>query len=92
MLSGQSSTGRGVGKIREGQGRAGADRALGYQQDQAAARHRQAWTTRQAVYQATFEYIEGRYNTRRRHSSLGYQSPVAYEVGTRLTRYPLRPE
>ncbi|MFF0659582.1 IS3 family transposase [Micromonospora tulbaghiae] len=50
--------------------------------------HRQAWTSRQAAYQATFEYIEGWYNTRRRHSSLGYQSPVAYEAGTSLAPLP----
>jgi putative transposase len=28
---------------------------------------------------AVFEFIEGFYNTRRRHSALGYQSPAAYE-------------
>nr|WP_181726829.1 IS3 family transposase [Micromonospora provocatoris] len=50
--------------------------------------HRQAWATRQAAYQATFEYIEGWYNTRRRHSSLGYQSPVAYEAGASLAPLP----
>ena len=26
-----------------------------------------------------FEYIEGWYNTKRRHSCLGYQSPLAFE-------------
>ena len=26
-----------------------------------------------------FDWIEGWYNTRRRHSSLGYHSPIAYE-------------
>ncbi|MCA2216320.1 IS3 family transposase [Jidongwangia harbinensis] len=50
--------------------------------------HRQAWPTRKAAHQATFEYIEGWYNTRRRHSSLGYNSPAAYEAGTRLAPLP----
>ncbi|WP_419503867.1 IS3 family transposase [Lentzea aerocolonigenes] len=31
-----------------------------------------------------FEYIEGCYNTRRRHSSLGYLSPAAYETAASL--------
>ncbi|MFI5897956.1 IS3 family transposase, partial [Actinoplanes sp. NPDC051513] len=30
--------------------------------------------------QAIFEYVEGWYNTRRRHSSLGYLSPAAFEA------------
>lgn len=46
--------------------------------------HRQAWPTRKTAQQATFEYIEGWYNTRRRHSSLGYLSPAAYETGTTM--------
>jgi transposase InsO family protein len=29
---------------------------------------------------AIFEYIEGWYNTRRLHSSLGYRSPAEYEA------------
>ena len=35
--------------------------------------------TRAEGKMAIFEYIEGFYNTRRRHSSLGYLSPAAYE-------------
>jgi transposase InsO family protein len=44
--------------------------------------HRQSWPTHQAAHQAIFEYIEGWYNTRRRHSSLDYLSPAAYEATT----------
>jgi transposase InsO family protein len=42
--------------------------------------HRQPWPTHTAARQAIFEYIEGWYNTRRRHSSLGYLSPTAFEA------------
>src|SRR6202049_2964689 len=38
---------------------------------------------------AVFEYLEGFYNPRRRHSSLGYRSPVAFErdlIGQQPTR------
>jgi transposase InsO family protein len=41
---------------------------------------RQAWPTRARARQATFEWIEGWYNTRRRHSTLDYLSPTAYEA------------
>jgi transposase InsO family protein len=44
--------------------------------------HRQAWPTHHAARQAIFEYIEGWYNTRRRHSSLGYLSPATFEATT----------
>lgn len=40
---------------------------------------RQPWSTRQMLRSAIFEYIEGFYNRRRRHSTLGYLSPVDYE-------------
>ncbi|KUL29485.1 IS3 family transposase [Actinoplanes awajinensis] len=50
--------------------------------------HRQAWPTHKATRQAIFEYIEGWYNTRRRHSSLGHRSPAAYEAGTTARPLP----
>jgi putative transposase len=37
------------------------------------------WATRDDARTALFEYIEGWYNRERRHSSLGYRSPVQYE-------------
>jgi putative transposase len=37
------------------------------------------WPTRAAARSAIFEFIEGWYNLRRLHSSLGYVSPAAYE-------------
>ena len=37
--------------------------------------YRNTWPTRQAARTAIFEYIEGFYNTRRRHSALSYLSP-----------------
>ncbi len=40
---------------------------------------RQHFPTRNAARLALFEYIEGFYNTHRRHSALGYLSPAAYE-------------
>jgi putative transposase len=40
---------------------------------------RQTWTTRQQLANAIFEWIEAWYNPRRRHSALGYRSPVDYE-------------
>jgi transposase InsO family protein len=41
---------------------------------------RRAWPTRARARQAIFEWIEGWYNTRRRHSTLDYRSPAAYEA------------
>ena len=38
------------------------------------------WRTRDDARTAVFEYIEVWYNRQRRHSSLGYLSPVAYEL------------
>ena len=41
----------------------------------------QYWATHNALRRAIFDYIEGWYNTRRRHSSLGQLSPAAFEAG-----------
>ena len=43
-------------------------------------RHR--FPTREAARTAVFEYVEGFHNQRRRHSSLGYESPADYEAAT----------
>ena len=37
------------------------------------------WHTREDARRAIFRYIETWYNPRRRHSTLGYLSPAAYE-------------
>jgi transposase InsO family protein len=39
-----------------------------------------AWPTRAGLRRDVFEYIEGWYNTRRLHSTLGYLSPAQYEA------------
>ena len=39
-----------------------------------------SWPTRTGLRRAVFEYIEGWYNTRRLHSTLGYLSPAQYEA------------
>ena len=41
---------------------------------------RRPWPTRTAAHKAIFNWIEGWYNTRRRHSTLDYFSPAAYEA------------
>ena len=40
---------------------------------------RDTWETRRSAEIAIFEYINGFYNPRRRHSTLGWKSPVAFE-------------
>ncbi len=40
---------------------------------------RRTWRTRREVELAAFEYINGFYNPRRRHSAIGWKSPVAFE-------------
>ena len=41
---------------------------------------RRRWDTRRELALAVFEYIEGFYNPRRRHSGLDYHSPIDYEA------------
>ena len=40
---------------------------------------RRNWQTRREVEVALFEYINGFYNPRRRHSAIGWKSPVVFE-------------
>lgn len=44
---------------------------------------RTAFTSRDQASKAIGQYIEGFYNPRRRHSSLGYKSPTAFETDSR---------
>jgi putative transposase len=43
---------------------------------------RSSFRTHDDARNAIFEFIEGFYNTRRRHSALGYLAPVAFERNT----------
>jgi putative transposase len=47
----------------------------------------QVFPTRQAAKESLFKYIEVFYNHQRRHASLGYVSPAAYEEQYELTRH-----
>jgi transposase InsO family protein len=40
---------------------------------------RRTWETRRQAETAIFQYINGFYNPRRRHSALGSKSPLAFE-------------
>lgn len=40
---------------------------------------RRSWEARRQVQTAIFQYINGFYNPRRRHSALGGKSPLAFE-------------
>jgi putative transposase len=46
---------------------------------QTELRNRRRWNTRVELANAIFEYIEGFHNRRRRHSALGWQSPIEFE-------------
>jgi transposase InsO family protein len=41
--------------------------------------NRNSWPTRRELGSAVFEYIEVFYNRERRHSTLGYRSPIEFE-------------
>jgi transposase InsO family protein len=43
---------------------------------------RQRWRTRLELATAIFEYIEGFHNRQRRHSALGWMSPIEFETTT----------
>jgi putative transposase len=45
------------------------------------------WPARAGLHRAIFDYIEGWYNTRRLHSSLGYLSPAEYEADRHNDRH-----
>jgi Integrase core domain len=44
--------------------------------------NRRSWPTRRELMSEVFEYIEAFYNRTRRHSTLGYLSPLDYENRT----------
>jgi putative transposase len=44
--------------------------------------NRHPWPTRRALKTAVFDYIEAFYNRNRRHSTLGYLSPIQFEEHT----------
>jgi len=46
--------------------------------------HRRSWPTRRELISEVFEFIEGFYNTTRRHSTLGYLSPAQFETMTTI--------
>lgn len=42
--------------------------------------NRKRWKTRVELANAIFDYIEIFYNRQRRHSQLGYEAPITYEL------------
>jgi transposase InsO family protein len=48
--------------------------------------HVRPWPTIDKLRTAVFEYIESYYNRRRRHSTIGYDTPTEYELKYALTR------
>ncbi len=50
-----------------------------FKSPKAEAVWRRDWHTRRDVKIALFEYITGFYNPQRKHSALGWKSPVAFK-------------
>jgi putative transposase len=48
--------------------------------------NRRSWPTRRELIGEVFDYVETFYNNRRRHSTLGFLSPAAFELGTTAGR------
>jgi transposase InsO family protein len=48
--------------------------------------HTKPWPTIDVLRAAVFEYVESYYNRQRRHSTLGYDTPIGYERKHTLTR------
>ena len=53
--------------------------------------YRHSWPTRATARSAIFRYIETWYNSRRRHSTLGYTSPAAFEHAYRAAHATTAP-
>ncbi|GAA1504978.1 hypothetical protein GCM10009761_03350 [Agromyces terreus] len=50
--------------------------------------NRKKWATGVELANAIFEYIEIFYNRRRRHSAVGYLTPIEYELCSGLPSIP----
>ncbi|MCM0622612.1 IS3 family transposase, partial [Nocardioides bruguierae] len=50
--------------------------------------NRRKWRTRVELANAIFEYIEIFHNRQRRHSALGYQTPIEYELASPTDTVP----
>ena len=49
--------------------------------------YRHSWPTRAGATKAIDKYIQNFYNSRRRHSTLGYVSPMQYELHASNTMF-----
>jgi len=53
--------------------------------------NRRKWRTRLELANAMFEYIEIFHNRQRRHTQLGYLSPIEFELTSTAPLIPARP-
>ena len=58
-----------------------------YVAEQTELLDRSTWPTREGLAQALFAFIEGFYNPRRRHSTLGFLSPADYQQQHKAGRH-----